>query len=72
MTTKPRKLTLIEMRRNNSPEVGAARDPDNRLFGYIALLVITFLVLPLLWHFQGYLLFHVLLENICILLSMIP
>ena len=47
------------------------RDPDNRLFGYIALLVITFIVLPLLWHFQGYLLFHVLLENICILLSLL-
>ncbi len=46
-------------------------DQDNRLFGSISLAVITFFVLPLLWHFNGYLVFHMLLENICIILNIL-
>ncbi len=59
------------MKRSSTAGINAPLDPDNRLLGFISLGVITFLVLPLLWHFQGYLLFHTLLENICILLSLL-
>lgn len=59
------------MKRSKNDGINGPTDPDNRLLGFISLLVTTFLILPLLWHFQGYLLFHTLLENICILLSLL-
>lgn len=59
------------MKRSNTAGIKAPLDSDNRLIGFISLAVATFFVLPLLWRFQGYLLFHTLLENICILLSLL-
>ena len=61
----------MQMRKTDLPRHEVAFEGKDRTFGYITLLVITFLVLPLLWHFEGYLLFHMLLENICILLSLL-
>lgn len=47
----------------------AAMEKAERLYGVFAVFLIAFLVLPLFWATQGYMLFHVLAENICIIMN---
>ena len=44
-------------------------EKTERFYGVIAVFFIAFLVLPIFWVTQGYLLFHVLTENICIIMN---
>ncbi len=44
---------------------------SERFFGVIAALILTLVVLPIIWAFQGFLLFHVLTENIIIIIHIL-
>ncbi|MDP2791596.1 MAG: GGDEF domain-containing protein [Rectinemataceae bacterium] len=46
-------------------------EKTERFYGVIAITLLTIVVLPIIWAFQGFLLFHVLVENICIMVHIL-
>ena len=46
-------------------------EKTERFFGVIAITILTIVVLPIIWAFQGFLLFHILTENICIIVHIL-
>ncbi|PKL07026.1 MAG: hypothetical protein CVV53_01355 [Spirochaetae bacterium HGW-Spirochaetae-9] len=46
-------------------------EKTDRFYGVIAITILTFVFLPIIWAFQGYLLFHTLTENISIIIHIL-